>query len=378
MVIFALGKDTAGSTEKVADDPATSTVQVYYDADKDGAIADAEAFDLDIDMDLSGPPYNLYRITPDPAGPAAPPVKELIATNVDNLVLRYYDQNGNRMPFNATTKQPLPYGGTGSVLNLQEREQVRLVEVELLLRGDKPDPNYTPATADEQIREDNTVGTYDTGGQPTVNFTFTGTDAEKFRRRSYRTLITPRTLGAVNCGNIVLSGDPAICPEDTDVTATVLDRNGNPVAGNEVTFTLLGAPLSASLSATTGTTDALGQTTTTLSYKKKSMGILVANASTELDCEGVPVTLSNAISVQFNPGPAAVVYTWPDPDPDTNPATALFGYLPSADPSGAWLSTASTCRDDKYKFWAAALDECGNGASSIPLPREFRLRRRIR
>ena len=111
VVIFALGKDAGGATERVADDPARSAVQVYYDANRDGEVAESEAFDLSIDMNLSSPPYNLYRITPDPAGSTNPPIKELIATNVDNLVLRYYDQNGSRMPFNATTKQPLPYSG---------------------------------------------------------------------------------------------------------------------------------------------------------------------------------------------------------------------------------------------------------------------------
>ncbi|NOY45411.1 MAG: prepilin-type N-terminal cleavage/methylation domain-containing protein, partial [Deltaproteobacteria bacterium] len=191
IVTYAVSKPSGSATERVGDDPtvakASRTVRVYFDADGDGEVEASEAFDLAIPLALSGPPYTLYRVTPDDTGT---PTFEAVAGRVENLVLRYYDHNGNPLPRDPTTGAAVdpPY-----VLDETERAQVRTIEIELTLRTRNEDPRYSASF----VYPAGTVGTYDASGDPSST-DVTVTDG--YRRRTFTTRVSPRNLSANTCG----------------------------------------------------------------------------------------------------------------------------------------------------------------------------------
>ena len=340
VVTFAVSKPSGTITEKVGDDPTVTktnrTVTVYFDQDLDGQVEASEKFALDIPLVLTGPPYLLYRITPDPANPTAKPEFEVVAARVDNLVFRYYDADGNPIPRDPSTGAAVdpPY-----VLTAAERARIRSVEVELVLRTRSEDPKFTGSFS----LPDNTVGTYDANGNPRTGVTL----SDGYRRRVFRTRITPRNLSANVCGRVELRADPAepACPASSTVTAVVLDRFGDPLSGVDVTFSV-DSGSGATLSATTVTTDANGEASTTVNYAGTARAVAVS-AMAVVDCSPTgskATTLTNAIPIRFMPG---------------DPVEVRVGE-PSTD-------TIFTCMDpDAFTFEAHAYDACGNEVDPDP------------
>ncbi len=340
VVTFAVSKPDGTYTERVGDDPtvakANRTVNVYFDQDMDGEVEATENYDLEIPLILTGPPYKLYRITPDPTNPIDSQEFEVIAARVDNLIFRYYDADGNPIPRDPSTGAPKdpPY-----VLTAAERARIRSIEVELVLRTRHEDPKFSSSFA----LPDNTVGTYDSSGNPRTGVVF----SDGYRRRVFRSRITPRNLSANVCGRIELSASPAepSCPASSTVTAVVMDRFGDPVSGVDVTFSV-DTGSGATLSTTTSTTNASGEASTTVNYTGTARAVAVS-AMAVVDCSPTgptATTLINAIPIRFMPGdPVEVKVEAPDP------------------------TTIYTCTSpDEFTFVARAYDTCGNEVDPLP------------
>ncbi|GAB4254298.1 Ig-like domain-containing protein [Deferrisoma sp.] len=338
IVTYALSKPSGAATERVGDDPAVAkasrTVRAYFDADGDGEVEATEAFDLEIPLALSGPPYTLYRITPDDTGT---PKFEAVAARVENLVFRYYDHNGNPIPSNPTP----PY-----VLDETERARVRSIEIELTLKTRNEDPRYSAAF----VYPAGTVGSYDASGDPS------GTDVtvtDGYRRRTFTTRVTPRNLYANTCGRLTINADPTnpACPASSDVKVNVTDQYGDPVAGAEVIFSLPAASGASFVSggsalSATATTDSNGDASVTVYYTGTAKTIAVS-AQAVVDCRPTgpaSFTLINSVPIGFVPGLSKSVTVTP----------------PSAD-------EIYTCQNPQtFTFVARAYDACGNEVDPQP------------
>ncbi len=340
VVTYAVSKPSGTPTERVGDDPSVAktsrTVTVYFDADGDGQVESTEQFALSIPLVLDGPPYTLYRIVPDETNPTGPPVFEAVAGRVDNLVFRYYDRNGNPIPRDAATGAALP---PPYVLTAAERTQVRSVGIELVLRTRSEDPRYSASF----VMLDNSVGTYDANGDPRTGVTLT----DGYRRRTFRSQVSPRNLSANVCGRIELTADPAqpTCPASSTVTAVVLDRFGDPVAGAPVTFSV-DPGSGASVSVSSATTNASGEASTVVSYVGLARAIAVSAAAV-LDCSPVgpsSYTLTSALPISFMPG---------------DPVRVEVG-----EPSETTIYTCTS--PDEFTFAAHAYDTCDNEVAPLP------------
>ncbi len=348
IVTYAVSKPSGSATEQVGDDPtvakASRTVRVFFDADGDGEVEASEAFDLAIPLALSGPPYTLYRVTPDDTGT---PTFEAVAARVENLVLRYYDHNGNPLPRDPTTGAAVdpPY-----VLDETERAQVRTIEIELTLRTRNEDPQYSAPF----VYPAGTVGSYDASGDPSST-DVTVTDG--YRRRTFTTRVSPRNLSANTCGRITVNASPANpqCPASSTVKVNVADQYGDPVAGTTVTLSLpsgSGASFTSGGSAvsTTATTDTNGDVSATVYYSGTTR-VIPVSAQAVVDCRPngpASFTLIDSVPIKFEPGdPVRVEIT----DVPHGPADG-----------GSSVDTSDeTCSDaGSYSFTAHAYDACDN------------------
>lgn len=321
VVTFAVSKTVptvGGGTD-------TIDVTVWFDKNANGTIDDGDIHNLRIGLDLSGPPYALYRITPTAAGGIIP---EAIASNVDNLIFRFYDGGGNPITRGAGGAEAL----STTPLSQAERARVRSVDMELVLRTRSPDAKYTetfPRTPDS-------VATYDAGGN--VNAVTADFD-DNFRRRVFRSRVTPRSLSIASCGRLDLAANPGQprCPAGTSVTATVYDQFRQPVSGATVRFGADdGTPVAAA-----ATTNASGQASFNHSYTALSKPVSVW-AETVVSCQtpsGIDtVTLHNSTTVTYLPGDADRVEI----------------------ESAAAGITLDTCPGGGFDFTARAYDPCGN------------------
>ncbi|TAL16831.1 hypothetical protein EPN96_07815 [bacterium] len=343
VVMFALSKPGGTTTETI------TVVDASFDRDNDGTVEESEEFNWEVPLALGGPPYNLYRITPDPSDPTGDPIMELVATNVDNLIFKYYDGDGRRIPSESDGEpSPMPYD-----LDTEgERIGVKTVEVELVLASEKPDDKYSQDFA----LEDNSVGTYTTDGTPRTGFVLSNQTAyvasgalpNQFRRRNYTTITSIRNITATECGTIELSASPESprCPDPTVVTATVLNGEGNPVAdGTPVNFTMLtpGPALTPASATTVG-----GIATTTMSYTGAKSPFTV-EAVAMIAC-GDPPELRTSKTINFVEGdPVQAKIT------QTGYTIADMADQP-APPDASFV----TCRDDFFVFSILAYDQCDN------------------
>jgi hypothetical protein len=348
VVMFALSKPGGTTTETVTVENAA------FDRDNDGTVEESEEFDWEVPLALGGPPYNLYRITPDPSNPAGDPIMELVATNVDNLIFKYYDGDGKRLPSEADGEpSPMPYD-----LDLGDRIGVKTVEVELVLASERPDDKYSQDFA----LEDNSVGTYTTDGTPRSGFVLSNQTAyvasgalpNQFRRRNYTTITSIRNIISNECGTLELDAleTSPRCPAGTTITATVLNADGVPVIdGTPVRFTVLGPPLGATLSSGSTTTSG-GIATTTIDYMNTEHLFEVEAAAT-LPCG----ELNEKISINFVAGDTVRVEITPH---DDLPTGYISGYKIS-NPGDQPENSFATCGvEDSYIFKAEGYDACGN------------------
>ncbi len=268
----------------------------YFDMNGDGNVSDDERFVSGYNLDnarddtspeqkdaiklyLTGPPYGLYRYTyrlendEAPYGAGNPyivnPQPDLVADNVDNLIIRYFDEEDLPLPITRDASgnriNPVP----PYVLTREEMAKIRRVEFEVLLRTHQKDMKWK----DSGWYPVGSAATYGTDGKPKgwscSDSPFPPTPLcdglsdwecflkycnkktypaygdsipykDNFRRILLTTSVTPKNLILNPYGSLTLSIDPpkVMCPNtESTLTADLRDRSGNPIPGVVVEFT---------------------------------------------------------------------------------------------------------------------------------------------
>ncbi len=273
---------------------------VFFDMNGNGSVADDEKFTSGYDINtsrddnsldqkdaiklyLTGPPYAIYRYSyrlVDEAsayGAGNPyivnPEPDLIADNVDNFIIRYYDEEDLPLPVttdsngNRITPNP-PY-----VLSREEMAKIRRVDFELLLRSAREDTKWK----DTGFYPAGSVASYGTDGKPAEwscgdadfrdaepyltncaglsdwdcfikycsNKQYPAlTDSkvpyeDNYRRLLLSSSVTPKNLILNPYGQLTVTVDPPriSCPDTfATLTATLKDRQGDPIPNAVVNF----------------------------------------------------------------------------------------------------------------------------------------------
>ena len=281
----------------------TFTISPFFDQDGDGTVSSSETRDYDISLALTGPPFHFYLITPNNAGNGV--VKNKVARNIDNLIIRYFDKDGDPLPSGVTEdgdeNAVPPY-----VIPDDELNDIRRIEMEIITLSKDEDPN-------ENYQN---IGTYLAGS---VAATSSGSTSfnDGFRRETFTAVTSPRNLVTAPWGKIslVASPSPISCPDDsTTVTASVVDSEGEGVsAGIPVIFNASDGELDPP----TNSTLSSGDTTTILTYDWSSPSVTVTvSASALIDVDGEDYPVFNAIPVSFESGTGIFTDNFDDGDSD--------------------------------------------------------------
>ena len=263
------------------------TISPFFDDDGDGAVDSSETRDYNIALSLTSPPFNFSRITPD-AGSASV-TNSIVARNIDNLIIRYWDKDGNPLPAGVATDvdgNPVP----PYVIPAGELNDIRKVDMDLIALSKDEDPNVNYLN----------TGTYATGSVATTGGTTSYSD--RYHRETYTAVTSPRNLVTAPWGKIsmVAANPNVVCPDDsTVVTATVVDGDGDGASATSVSFNTS----EGTLNPATSTTGSNGNTSTTLTYDWEQPSVtatISASALIDVDGEGRPVF--SAIPVAFTSG----------------------------------------------------------------------------
>ena len=244
----------------------------WFDKDGDGTIDSTESFAMNVGMTVTAPPFNLYKVTPNAAGTDVE--RSLIARNIDNMVIKYYDKNGELLPkktdpndtdaddtddvdFNSITSDSpdLPDGGNWTFnMPVGELNNIRKVEVQLIGRSRNKSPKEIVSS-----------GSYLPGSIAAVKSGSTSY-SDLYYRDEFTGRMAPRNLTMSPWGNIEIVANPATvdCPDPGSVTATLLDKNGEPVPSTQLTFNATGAGVS--LGSAVSNTDSNGERTTSVDF----------------------------------------------------------------------------------------------------------------
>jgi len=266
----------------------TFLISPFFDQDDDEIVDSTETRDYNISLALAGPPFNFYRIIPNKGDNGV--VKSTVARNIDNIIIRYWDKNGNRLPIGVALDGdglPVP----PYVLPDDELNDIRGVDFEIVTRSRDEDPNANYVNS----------GTYFAGSVATQNSSDTYSDS--YHRETYASNTSPRNLITAPWGKISMKASPATvsCPDSsTTITASVVDGDGAGVGtGIAVNFNTTDGTLSPVTSSTIGS----GNATTTLTYDWESPSVTVTlSASALIDVDGEDYPVFNAIPVSFNSG----------------------------------------------------------------------------
>ena len=281
----------------------TFTISPFFDEDGDGTVSSSETRDYDISLALTGPPFHFYLITPNNAGNGV--VKNKVARNIDNLVIRYFDKNGGPLPasvlLDANGNAIPPY-----VIPDDELNDIRKVEMAITTQSKDEDPNANYQNS----------GTYLAGS---IAATSSGPTSfnDGFRRETFTAVTSPRNLVTAPWGKISLAASPSpiSCPDDsTTITANVVYSEGEGVsAGISVIFNASDGELDPP----TNSTLSSGETTTTLTYDWSSPSVTVTvSASALIDVDGEDYPVFNAIPVSFESGTGIFTDDFDDGDSD--------------------------------------------------------------
>lgn len=280
---YAISKPSGTATE-------TFSITPYFDQNGDGQVSATESRTYNIPLILTGPPYHLYKITPNQSTASVEITP--IAENFDYLLFRYYDQNNNPLPLNPTP----PY-----VLSAQQRNDIRRMEIQLLARTSKRDPHYRGSGTYPNY----SVATYDASGVPRNNITYN----DNLHRTQFKTNVSPRNLILYTWGNLTLrcSPNPIPCPSSSAaITATLVDLFGQPKSGVAISF----SSNAGTLSSTSGSTNADGEASTALSYDWTDLSkSITVSTSAIVDVDPGPdvknKTLYNTVAAYFEAGTTA-------------------------------------------------------------------------
>ena len=281
----------------------TFTISPFFDQDGDGTVSSSETQDYDISLALTGPPFQFYLITPNNAGSGVQ--RNTVARNIDNLIIRYFDKNGDLLPAGVLED------GDGNavppyVLPANELNDIRRIEMAITAQSRDEDPN------DNYLNN----GTYLAGS---VAATSSGSTSfsDSFHRETFEAVSSPRNLVTAPWGKIslVASPSPISCPDDsTQITASVVDSEGEGVsAGISVIFNASDGELDPP----TNSTLSSGDTTTILTYDWSSPSVTVTvSASALIDVDGEDYPVFNAIPVSFESGTGIFTDNFDDGDSD--------------------------------------------------------------
>ena len=264
------------------------TITPFFDQDGDGEVDDTESRDHIISLALAGPPFNFYRITPNNADNGV--LKSTVSRNIENLVIRYWDKDGDPLPIGVAVDAdgvPVP----PYVIPEDELNDIRKVDMDIVTRSRDEDPSTDYVNS----------GTYYAGSVATQYNSNTYSDS--YHRETYSAVSSPRNLVTAPWGKITMKASPATvsCPDtSTTVTASVVNQEGASVgSGISVNFNTS----EGTLSPATNSTSNSGNATTTLTYDWESPSVtatISASALVDVDGEGSPVY--SAIPVSFESG----------------------------------------------------------------------------
>ena len=264
------------------------TITPFFDQDGDGEVDDTESRDHIISLALAGPPFNFYRITPNNADNGV--LKSTVSRNIENLVIRYWDKDGDPLPIGVAVDAdgvPVP----PYVIPADELNDIRKVDMDIVTRSRDEDANENYVNS----------GTYYAGSVATQYNSNTYSDS--YHRETYSAVSSPRNLVTAPWGKITMKASPATvsCPDtSTTVTASVVNQEGASVgSGISVNFNTS----EGTLSPATNSTSNSGNATTTLTYDWESPSVtatISASALVDVDGEGSPVY--SAIPVSFESG----------------------------------------------------------------------------
>jgi Tfp pilus assembly protein PilV len=256
----------------------------WFDVNANGTISSTENPTINVQMTASGPPFNLYKVIPNPAGTGIE--RNIVARNIDNMVIRYYDSNDRLLPIMNDTDAD----GTGDVafdadndgvpdngnwtfrFPTSELNDIRKVEIDMLARSRNPNP-----------RETTSAGSYAQGSFAAVTSGSTAYN-DKFFREDFTAQMAPRNLIMAPWGNIdIVSTPPTVnCPGTGSVLATLLDKNGEAVPSVSLTFVATGTGIT--LGSVTATTDSNGDRTTSVVFDYSSPFLTsTVSASAQVD-----------------------------------------------------------------------------------------------
>jgi type II secretory pathway pseudopilin PulG len=267
----------------------TFSISPFFDEDGDGEVSSTETRDYNISLALTGPPFNFYLITPNNADSNV--VKNTVARNMNNIIIRYFDKDGEALPEGIATDADgnavPPYTIPDDELN-----DIRKVEMEIIAQSKDEDPNAAYQN----------IGTYLAGSVAAVGSGSTAFN-DSFRRETFKTVTSPRNLVTAPWGKISLVADPTpiSCPDDsTSITASVVDSDGEGVSsGISVTFNSSAGTLDPVATSTIGS----GSAFSTLTYDWSSPSVTVTvSASALIDVDGEDYPVFNAIPVSFESG----------------------------------------------------------------------------
>ncbi len=271
-------------------DSSTNTsfsISPYFDDDGDGVVDSSETRTYQISLGLGSPPFHFYRITPDQG--AADVTKSKVARNIDNLIIRYWDKDGDPLPAGVTTDadgNPVP----PYVVPADELNDIRKVDLEIISRSKDEDPNENFVNN----------GTYSTGSVATAGGTTSYND--RYHRETYTAVISPRNLVTAPWGKVDLVANPTpiSCPDSsTTITATVLDSEGSAIDAVSVNFNTSDG----TANPTSSTTNSNGNTSTTLTYDWSAPSVTATvSANALIDVDGTDYPVFSAIPVSFESG----------------------------------------------------------------------------
>lgn len=264
------------------------SITPFFDDDGDGTVDSTETRTYSIPLGLENPPFHFYRIIPDQG--TSNVTKSKVARNIDNLIIRYWDKNGDPLPADVTTdadENPVPpYTLAASELN-----EIRKVTIEVVTRSKDEDPNENYVNS----------GTYYSGSVATAGGTTSYSD--RYHRETYTAVTSPRNLVTAPWGKVSLTANPTpiSCPDNsTTITANVVDGDGESIgSGTIVSFTTSEGILSPA----TNTTSGSGNATSTLTYDWSSPSVTATvSASALIDIDGEDYPVFSAIPVSFESG----------------------------------------------------------------------------
>ena len=288
VITFTIGNTLAAATQ-------TFNINPFFDRNSDGTVAPTETATFPINMTQTAPPFNIFQITPNNTGTGV--TRNVVARNIDNMVLRYYDNNNQPLPTgvavdgNGLAIPPYNFAAVPAQMN-----RIRRVDIQLLARTKRPHPKNINFSAGNYVA--GSVAAVTTGG---TNYN------DAFNRQTFTVSQSPRNLVLAPWGKMDVAANPQAvnCPANTStVTATLVDSVGVPIVGTNVNFAPAG--IGATLNPGVGVTNAQGQATTLVSYNwaAPSASITVAASSLVPDGNGVnrPVFSSSIASFQSGTG----------------------------------------------------------------------------